>query len=272
MNIAFIDKVRALLKVYANIGRLTYGFTTLIANPIETTRYNEFAYILKFIRDSNLKQMDILDISSPFIMSYVLSTQNKVIKTDVNIDEIKYINENANLCFMLENSTQLSFKDNTFDLVYSISVIEHIYNKYILAINEMIRVVKSNGYVYLTFPVSLNHMEEWVSSDVYSHQFKEAGKTFFQYRFSEEDVNAILKQLNGVDVIDVSIYWERKYGHYDKMTEQIKKRLKNKYLNFIKNSFINIVGGFTLLENKSGDFKYPKLFGNISIILRKRGN
>lgn len=243
-----------------------------IINPIDNVRYTEFTYLIKFIKINDLKQMNILDISSPFIMSYILSSQNKVTKTDINIKERENINENINLNFKIENATQLTYKDNTFDLVYSISVIEHIYEKYIHAINEMIRVVKSGGYVYLTFPVSGKHVEEWIDDNIYSHQYKENNKTFFQYRFNEEDINKILKQLSNVEIIDMSIYWERKNGQYDKTMEQIKKQLKNKNLNFLKNSFVNFVGGFTLLENKPSNFKYPRLFGNITIVIRKKSD
>ncbi|MFZ3169716.1 MAG: class I SAM-dependent methyltransferase [Candidatus Methanoperedens sp.] len=271
MNITFIDKLRTLLKVYGKISKLPKNqqILTKIINPIDTTRYTEFAYLLKFIKNRNLRKMNILDISSPFMMSYILASENKVLKTDINIEEKSYINETINLSFKLEDAAQLSFKDNTFDLIYSISVIEHIYNKYIQAINEMIRVVKKDGYIYLTFPVSFKHVEEWCNTNIYSHQYKENSKTFFQYRFGESDLNNIFESLKNVEVIDMSIYWEKNNGQYDKTMLQIKKQLNNKYLTLIKNSFINFIWGFNLLENKPGDFKSPKLFGNVSLVLKK---
>jgi SAM-dependent methyltransferase len=272
MNITFMDKLRTLLKIYGKIGKLSKNqqVLTKIINPIDTIRYTEFTYLLKFIKNRNLRKMNILDISSPFMMSYILASENKVLKTDINIEEKSYINETINLSFKLEDATQLSFKDDTFDLIYSISVIEHIYNKYIQAINEMIRVVKQDGYIYLTFPVSVKHVEEWCNTNIYSHQYKKNSKTFFQYRFGESDINNIFESLNNVEVIDMSIYWERNNGQYDKTMLQIKKQLKNKYLTLIKNSFINFICGINLLENKPGDFKSPTLFGNVSIILRKK--
>lgn len=266
-----MDRLRTLLKVYGKIGKLPENqILTRIINPIDTVRYTEFTYFLKFIKNSNLSKMNILDISSPFIISYILASKNKVLKTDINIEEKQNINESINLSFKLEDATQLSFKDDTFDLIYSISVIEHIYNKYIQAINEMIRVLKQDGYIYLTFPVSFKHVEEWSNTNIYSHQYKENNKTFFQYRFCESDLNNIFKSLKNVDIIDMSIYWERNNGQYDKAMSQIKKQLNNKYLTLIKDSYVNFKGGFNLLENEPGDFNNPKLFGNISIILRKK--
>ena len=272
MNVTFSHKLKTLVIVYSVIKKLPSGKQIIfrIFNPIETTRYTEFAYFLEYVSSINLEGKNVLDISSPFIMSYILASKNKVTKTDINIKEKKNINENINLNFKIENATQLTYKDDTFDLVYSISVIEHIYEKYIHAINEMIRVVKPGGYIYLTFPVSTEHVEEWIDDNIYSHQYKENNKTFFQYRFNEEDINKILKQLSNVEIIDMSIYWERKNGQYDKTMATIKKKLKNKYLNIMKDSLINFIGGFTLLENNPSDFKEAKLFGNMSIFLKKR--
>ncbi len=67
-----------------------------------------------------------LDVSSPYILSYVLSKTGKVVKTDINPGEGKFIREGESLSFRPENATRLSFGDDSFDLVCWISVIEHI--------------------------------------------------------------------------------------------------------------------------------------------------
>ena len=45
----------------------------------------------------------------------------------------------------------LPFEDNTFDFVYCYTVIEHVQNVE-MAIDEMIRVTKKNGYIYINAP------------------------------------------------------------------------------------------------------------------------
>ncbi len=87
---------------------------------------------------------------------------------------------------------------------------------------------------------------------------------------SENIIKSFFESLKNVDIIDISIYWEKNNGQYDKTMSQIKKQLNNKYLTLIKDSYVNFIRGFNLLENKPGDFNNPKLFGNISIILRKK--
>ena len=105
-------------------------------------------------------------------------------------------------------------------MVYSISVIEHIFNSYLAAIKEMIRVVKNGGYIYLTFPVSSTYTEEWISSEIYSNQEKSDNKTFFQYRFDEQKFYEIVDKLSNVKIISYSIYWERKNGLYNRYIEK----------------------------------------------------
>jgi hypothetical protein len=51
MNLAFMDKIRTLLKFYCKIGRLPQKRQILakLLNSIDTVRYKEFTYLLNFI-------------------------------------------------------------------------------------------------------------------------------------------------------------------------------------------------------------------------------
>jgi ubiquinone/menaquinone biosynthesis C-methylase UbiE len=274
MKVTFFDKVNLIGKVY---GALTLfpsikKKVSLLFRPFDAPRYHEFGYLEKFLTQKKLKGMKVLDVSSPYIMAYLLSKHNNVIKTDIDSTEKRFIEENKNLFFALEDGTHLSFQDNTFDFVYSVSVIEHIYEKYNKAIEEMIRVVKSGGYVYVTFPVSKEYQEEWVEGSVYEKQHKENNKTFFQYRFDEKYVATILESIkkNEVVIIHQDIFWERKDGEYDKLVDLIKDNHKNIYSNFIKNVVVNIWYGFFLFRNNPAhDFSHATSCGNMHIVLQK---
>jgi SAM-dependent methyltransferase len=194
---------------------------------------------------------------------------NKVTKSDVNIAEKVFIAESSSLNFANENALSLSFDDMSFDLVYSISVVEHIYQDYLHAINGMIRVTKKRGFVYLTFPVSREHTEEWLDENIYSNQYKRSDKTFFQYRFDEEDVDGIFNNMRGVEIISREIFWERKNGEYDRAVAKLKHKCNNRYLDIIKDAILNIYYGFTLLDREPHDFSKSRSFGNMFIILRK---
>ena len=270
MKIGIADKIITLFSIYRCVFHLPNKFKLyVLIKPLDCVRYTEFSFLLKYIKEINLtKGKKVLDISSPFMMSYILSRNFKVIKTDIYEEEKKYIKENNNLRFEKQDATAMIYDDNSFDFVYSISVIEHIFEKYKQAVQEMIRVTKNGGFIYLSFPVSINYTEEWLDSDIYSDQFKQDGKTFFQYRFDEEKLNNFLNSLPGTEVLRKSIYWERKNGKYNYLISLLKKKLAGKFISFFKDSFINFYYGFFLLNNRAGDFNEAKDFGNISLILK----
>jgi len=272
MNIKTIDRLKILFSVYGVVWylpRLKSVFGTLF-RPADSTRYTEFSYLQKFLKLKNLTGMDVLDVSSPHLMAYILAKHSHVTKTNIDLSEKKFIRENKNLIFKQEDAVNLSFFDNRFDLVYSISVIEHIYSKYVQAVQEMIRVAKPGGYVYLTFPVAKEHREEWREGEVYSHQYKERGQTFFQYRFSRADVEEMLGRLPAVRVVCKDIFWEKEEGLYDSMISKIRRNIANNLVGFVKNSWTNFFYGFTLFDqNSEYSFARAKSFGNTHIILQK---
>jgi len=272
MEITFWDKLKMRLMIYCQLHRmpsLKHALRIFI-NPIDSTRDIEFSYLIKYLQQNNLKPENILDISSPFIMAYVLSADGKVVKTDINPAEREMIKESLNLSFKLEDSTKLSFADNTFDLVYSISVIEHIYQKYTEAVTEMIRVLKPGGYLYLTFPVAAQHREEWLDKKAYPAQYENAGKAFYQYRFDNDDVDRILAELEDIDVIDRSIYWERADGEYDRVMNKLHKTPMIEKLTTMRNGLINLWSTFSLMESRPKSIAQTKSFGNISLMLKKK--
>lgn len=275
MKVTFFDKIKLIVSVYSVIPLFPqWGKRlSLICRPLDAPRYTEFAYLQKCITRHRIQSSTILDVSSPYIMSYILSKNSVVLKTDIDQSEKRFIKDNNNLSFKIEDATRMSFSDNTFDLTYSVSVIEHIYGKYIQALQEMIRVTKSDGYVYVTFPVAKEYQEEWSKGDVYEKQHKSNDTTFFQYRFDEEHVDAIVKALEeeSVSILHKDIFWERNNGDYDHLIECIKTETKNKYVNFVKNAFVNFYYGFRLFkERPDNNFTHASSCGNMHIVLQKK--
>ncbi len=271
MEISFGDKFSAALKIYSKLLQMPgrTAFKTWF-KPAESTRYNEFAYFLKHLKSHPLKNAYILDISSPYAMAYLLTGNgNRVLKTDINSEEKLSIKESNSLSFAKEDGTALTFTDNTFDAVFSISVIEHIYEGYLDAVKEMVRVTKPGGIIYITTPVSAKITEEWINEDIYSDQHKKTDKIFFQYRFSEKDVNDIINCVPGAEVFQKHIFWERNDGDYDRFIDKLKNTGKGS-IGFLKNSFLNMFVGSKILNNSPGTFEQSKSFGNISLILKKK--
>jgi len=264
-------RLKSLLAVYNIIPRLPSVRKSIgiFLNPIDSTRVIEFSYLLRFIELSGIKPKIILDVSSPYILAYLLSKIGKVVKTDINIEEKKNILESENLFFMPGNATNLPFENNSFDLVYSISVIEHIYGNYFNAVREMVRVTRPKGHIYLTFPVSSVRTEEWLDKNIYGHQHKENGRFFFQYRFNESDLHHICCCAENVEILARSIYWEKKRGRYDKYILLMRKEYRNKKINFMKNIIVNNWASFSLLEAHPRGFETQRNFGNACVILKK---
>jgi SAM-dependent methyltransferase len=270
MVISFLDKLKALIKAYECIPGLPAKYKIyIILKPFEATRYVEFTYIIKYLNKlKNNHFQKILDVSSPFIVSYYFAKNSDVIKTDISPVESKYFKKNGRVPFKIEDATNLSFADNSFDFTFSISAIEHIYKNYLKAIREIIRVTKKGGLIYLSFPVSKSFKEEWLDGNIYFAQKKANDRTFFQYRFDQDELNRILTNIShDVEVLDKAIYWEKQNGSYDKMIKIIRNKIS--FFNFLRESIINLYYGFTLFSPVPGDFTKAKDFGNISLILKK---
>lgn len=265
------DKLSVLARSLAqaiNMPSLRHMVAHLLC-PVDSTRFTEFAYLLRYIKENKLQFGQILDVSSPFQLAYLLSRSSKVLKTDINAYERTRIRQQKNLSFQKEDATHLTFADNTFDLVYSISVIEHIYNGSRKAIQEMLRVVRPGGYLYVTFPVADQPTEEWLDNNVYSDQYANNGKVFFQYRFGEIQMLNLLNELKNVELVNCSIYWERGTGQYDRIMGLLRKPVRPKPLLELRKGLINLWAGFTLLEDKPASFGRGKKFGNASVLLKK---
>lgn len=245
----------------------------ILLRPLDSVRYHELTYMLKQIEKIGLSNnAKVLDISSPFVPAYLFASKGHlVLKTDIDQAEEASINPSANLKFELADGTALNYPSDSFDLVYSISVVEHIYQGYIKAIQEMIRVTKPGGLVYVSFPISKNYTEEWLDNKIYSHQGTKDDKAFFQYRFDEEKVTEILNAVNNTtETVSQDIYWERKDGEYSRLMDKLRAKWAISSLTFLKNSIHNFIGGFTLLNSQPGKWDQGKDFGNFHLILRKK--
>ena len=87
-----------------------------------------YSVAMHYAGAKNIKAIDISDKG--------INRAKKILKSYKNID------------FMQDNVQKLSFKNNTFDFVWSAGVIHHT-NNYELCISEFKRVLKKNGYLFL---------------------------------------------------------------------------------------------------------------------------
>jgi SAM-dependent methyltransferase len=204
----------------------------LLLNPISIVRYFEFDFV-----NSNLKCNEfynILDISSPYLFGFYLSTHNVVNYIYLNPDSkdlfqvaeySKLLSINENLHSFMGDATRLSFADDTFDRIISISVIEHISdNGDSLAIKEMLRVLKPGGLLLLTTPVQEKFEIEFRKDNIYNLKIgQKNGEFFFQRKYNDETINTrLLSQISNYIVEEKVIFGELQPRFYENYVKRWK--------------------------------------------------
>lgn len=97
--------------------------------------------------------LDIGCGSGMFALEYLPTHSKRVYGIDVNEKFLKYLQkyQKQNTVFMWANAEELPFTNELFDAVLCTEVLEHFKNDK-KAINEIIRVLKKNGYLILSTP------------------------------------------------------------------------------------------------------------------------
>ena len=269
------------VKLFFLVVRLIFKLPITLKNkfkrvfqPIDGTRYIEHCYFLKQLKTLrlSLENVKILDISSPYLFTYILAAQGAIVlKTDINLDESSNFFNDGEVLFRKENAINLSFRDESFDCCYSISVIEHIYKDYDMAVSEMIRVLRTEGLLYLSFPVSGQFKEEWSEKNIYNHQYEKNGKYFFQYIFNGKTVDRIINNhKDKLEVVNISYFTDSSFLNYEKYISWIKYPLKPVAVNYLKNSLLHFLYGIISLKSKSIDTIKSETISTCCLLFRKK--
>jgi len=181
--------------------RNKYGILLLL-NPVSCVRYFEFDFAAKAVTN---RHVDCLDVSSPRLFSlWLVSNRPSVRIHMINPDQVdleatqQIIDEMGIPRILIKNIPVegLPVQQSKFDLVYSISVVEHIAGEYddAYAVRRMWDLLKPGGTLILTFPVDRSFRKEYRDSKYYGMQgeTRSGGGYFFQ-RFY--DMSAIRERL-----------------------------------------------------------------------------
>lgn len=155
----------------------------------------------------------------------IASFCNRLTAVDINEQDIAYARRlNAdvpNIEYGVENALKLSFADNSFDLIISVDVIEHVGEPEIM-LREIQRVLKPGGLLFITFPQldfpftydPINRILSWFSEKkipqgayAFGHEYLISQTDFRQWSAQnhlnvQEDRN-----LSGYFVALLEMYW-----------------------------------------------------------------
>jgi SAM-dependent methyltransferase len=206
--------------------------------PVEYIRCAEFRYVLEHLNVA--ADHRVLDIGSPKLLSLFLAARvgARVWATDLGdyfftayaAYAASVLGARRELYLMETQDAQaLTYSDEAFDRIFSVSVVEHIPgNGDVAAMREIARVLKPGGIVCLTVPWSDHgYLEEFHprSHGAYWVGTGDEDQVFYQRAY---DRDALTKRLLGdhrLEVVDVSFWGERRIAVEDAILSRRLPRL-----------------------------------------------
>jgi SAM-dependent methyltransferase len=191
-----------------------------VLNPLSYPRLMEYQLALDQL--GPLDGCRVLDIGSPKLPTVVLARNARceLHSTDIRdyfIPSTAQFLRSAGLGHRLgrdlhletQDARQLSYADDSFDRVFSISVLEHIPDDGdSQAMREIARVLRPGGIVTLTVPFDVRgHRDEYVNGDVYERAGNGA-PTFYQRHYDRSTLIERLVVPSGLTLVETTFFGE----------------------------------------------------------------
>ena len=195
----------------------------LIVKPMDSFRYFEFDFMWRAVKD--MKINSYLDISSPRLLPLMLINKNSKLKADlINPDKkdmpitkslAEFLGITKRCRFHPDLIEEVALEPCSFDLVTSISVIEHIPDD-IKAIRTMWSLLRPGGRLLISVPCAAIAKEEYINRNDYKLiDQDENGFVFWQRYYSEELLRQHIFEITG-DPHRFLIYAEKEADNYEK--------------------------------------------------------
>ena len=186
-------------------GRLRRGIYLLI-RPIDYWRVFEFLATYDFLQPRHGER--ILDASSPKLFSMFIATAagSDVYPIDIYDDKglsdtmfYKEQTRNDHLHVLMGDMRTLPFPDASFDKVFTISVLEHVFPPVggdTIALRELARVLKDDGVLVVTVPFARTHTVEYMHADIYERKRGSSDEQlFYQRRYDGQSLVALMQSV-----------------------------------------------------------------------------
>jgi SAM-dependent methyltransferase len=113
----------------------------------KSAQSNANKFLIKYVPDFKIKNLKILEVGSKNLNGTLRSVLNNAKCSYVGIDT----SGGKDVDIVLLDPYKYPAVDNSFDIVWSSSCFEHN-EMFWLSFNEMVRVCKSGGYIYICAP------------------------------------------------------------------------------------------------------------------------
>lgn len=208
--------------------------------PIPYWRLPVFNIICDAMESNKFKT--VLDIGSPKLLSLFLAIEKHldVYATDLQDNAIFSTWETYYNYFLLkkrsvgkyipsyEDARNLTYPNESFDIVYSISVLEHIPDTGdTLASIEISRVLKEGGIAIIEVPFALNEYNTFVRKDIYNRKYNK-DPLFYERCYDENSLFRRIIEPSGLELKKIMIIAE-KYN-FEKIWKCIPKVFKIPFL------------------------------------------
>jgi len=199
-------------------------FLYLFCNPVSIVRYFEFAFALESANWASVRKC--LDVSSPRLFFIYLLKKFPLIHFDIINPDGKDIDETNEYLDVLKlrrranvlslDALHIPFPDNSYDIVTSISVLEHVPDdEDMLVIRKLWSLTKAGGRLLLTVPCARSYFEEWREIDVYGQgKPGKDGKYFFQRIYDLPTLRKRVIEVLGTEPVLMSVFGEKEKGIY----------------------------------------------------------
>lgn len=190
--------------------------------PLSSTRYFEFDFVRRHLPS---KTGNALDVASPYLFSFYMQKHGRFPIAMLNPDPADVKRTRRLMSELHIKGVDLMSvgleelpNDRTFDVVWSISVVEHVRNGSfddVSAVRRMYAALRPGGSLLLTVPVDRTCWDEYRENKDYGVQRSDGtGRYFFQRFYDERTVLDLMRQATGKQPDVLEWYGEKTAGHF----------------------------------------------------------